>query len=53
MRGYDVRLMSQSAEDLNLSFVVSDTDSVPGYVDALVTRLHHALFDAAPEGEHD
>jgi len=45
MRGYDVRLMSQSAEDLNLSFVVGDAEAVPGYVDQLVVRLHHALFN--------
>lgn len=50
MKGYDVRMVTESAEDLNLSFVVSDPGAVPGYVDALVAKLHRALF--APGGSN-
>jgi aspartate kinase len=49
MQGYDVRMVTESAEDLNLSFVVADPNAVPGYIDALVARLHRALFNTSTE----
>ncbi|OQR81377.1 aspartokinase [Thraustotheca clavata] len=39
LEGYEVLLLSESAEDLNLSFVVTEADA-----DALVTKMHAALF---------
>jgi len=53
MKGYDVRMVTESAEDLNLSFVVADPNAVPGYIDALVARLHRALFRAVEEKEEE
>ena len=49
MKGYDVRMVTESAEDLNLSFVVADQTAVPGYTDALVAKLHRALFRSEEE----
>ena len=39
--GYDVLLLSESAEDLNLSFVVEQE-----YADEIVVKMHAALFAA-------
>ncbi|EQC25700.1 hypothetical protein SDRG_16438 [Saprolegnia diclina VS20] len=44
LAGYEVLLLSESAEDLNLSFVVSEADA-----DGLVTKLHAALFPPMEE----
>jgi hypothetical protein len=45
--GYEVLLLSESAEDLNLSFVVRHGDA-----DSLVTKMHAALFPPPREGTH-
>ena len=45
LEGEDIFLVSQSAEDLNLSFVVPEKN-----VDVIVSRLHEYFFPPAPPG---
>ena len=47
-REHDVHLVSESSEDLNLSFVVDEQDAKP-----LVQSLHTRLFPPRPPGERD
>lgn len=51
MQGYDLRMVTESAEDLNLSFVVADPRAVPGFVDKLVIKLYNALFALGEESQ--
>lgn len=45
LEGYDVLLLSESAEDLNLSFVLQQKDA-----DEIVARMHAFFFSEAPSG---
>lgn len=45
LEGYDVLLLSESAEDLNLSFVIKQ-----GNADAIVAAMHEFFFGLDPNG---
>ncbi|KAH9251574.1 hypothetical protein BASA81_010613 [Batrachochytrium salamandrivorans] len=57
LKGHEVRMVTESAEDLNMSFVVDDPkreegeDEGPSRVDQLVADLHGALFDHHDDDE--